>query len=302
MAVEKSCWEKLRRRAAENSCCEELPRRGAEMRGSFAEAEVLFRILVPSQYADHVVRSVDTWGWMDRAWAVATEAPFLFVDRFVIDGREQVGAEARDDRTGWTAFCVSSLSLFFLPLEPCLEAMVTPAEMLTILECVGAFLFDYRRHSDLVPLLAIHSALGPVAVRLQDHLENTIRLALRFGGAWAVDNTQVLFHVVGGRAARYAARRGRQQRVDVRLLAELEYLPWEVLATMEMARTRVRTAWRERGYVTSAGFLHVEEMEARIRYQGGQYLYWSLQLQTLHPTEWTISDEMSSSSDTDSWI
>ena len=45
-------------------------------------------------------------------------------------------------------FCVSSLNLFSLPLEPGLEVMVTPAEMLTVLQCVGTFMFDHRRHRD----------------------------------------------------------------------------------------------------------------------------------------------------------
>ena len=124
--------------------------------------------------------------------------------------------------------------------------------------------------------------------------------------AVTVDRTQVLFHIVGGQAAEYAARRGRQQRVDLRLLADLEFLPWEVLATMELPRTRFRTAWCERGYVTASGFLHVGEMEARVRYQGGRYVYWNVQLHMLHPTEWTIPDAVSSSSDdtdlSDSWV
>ena len=150
--------------------------------------------------------------------------------------------------------------------------MVTPAEMLTILECLGMFLFEYGRHTDLVPLLQSHRVLGPVALTLQDHLENTIRLALRCGGAWRVGNAQVLFHVIGGRRARFAARRGRPLPLDLELMADVEYLPWQVLTTMEMAGTRFETAHAERGYNTRTGFLHVEEMDCRARYLGAHYL------------------------------
>ena len=103
-----------------------------------------------------------------------------------------------------------------------------------------------------MPLLQSHRVLGPVALALQEYLENTICLALRFGGAWRVDNSQVLFHVVGGRRARFAAHRGRRQPLDLELMADLGYLPWQVLSTMETAGRRFRTAHSVRGYNTPA--------------------------------------------------
>ena len=56
----------------------------------------MFLFPTPSQYADDVVRYFDTWGWMDGAWAVATQAPCLSVGRFVMDGESRLARKAID--------------------------------------------------------------------------------------------------------------------------------------------------------------------------------------------------------------
>lgn len=103
--------------------------------------------------------------------------------------------------------------------------MVTPAEMLTILQCVATFVFERGLHTDLVALLPVHSVLRSRSLLLQQHLDDTIRAALQFGGAWRVGGAQVLFHIRGGRRARLAYRRGQELPLDLDLLADVQHPP-----------------------------------------------------------------------------
>ena len=80
-------------------------------------------------------------------------------------------------------------------------------------------------------------------------------------------NSQVLFHVRGGRQARFAARR---------------------------ATSGPPAHGPERSCITPAGFLHVEEMEARIRYMGGHHVYWCLQVQTQYLGPLPLADDSTS--------
>lgn len=60
---------------------------------------------------------------------------------------------------------------------------MTAAEVFTLLELLGNFLFDYGAHVDLAPLLATHSGFAVLRTMVQDHLDNTVRAVANLGGA-----------------------------------------------------------------------------------------------------------------------
>ncbi len=104
--------------------------------------------------------------------------------------------------------------------------------LLLVLECVARFLYEHGPHVDLVPLVAVCTALEAWNTTLQDFLDNTVRLVARHNGAWAVGQSTVMFLVRTGRRAERMPQRGHSQPIDMELMAELGYLPSPVFDTM----------------------------------------------------------------------
>ena len=183
---------------------------------------------------------------------------------------------------------------------------MTAAEVFTLLELLGNFLFDYGAHVDLAPLLATHSGFAVLRTMVQDHLDNTVRAVANLGGAWLVHNTRVLFVVRTGRRAERTVRRGHRQPVDLWLLQSLGYLPREMYQVMGLRGTRVQLARASRIYLTTRGHLEVQEVEARLRFRGCHYVYWNLQCLTSYqgdpPTESSESWSLSESESTEGFV
>ncbi len=116
----------------------------------------------------------------------------------------------------------------------------------------------------LVALLQTCGHFKPWHTRLQDHLDNTIRVLEGLSGAWAAGNSQVMFFLRCGSRARFMARRDHRQPVDLTLMNALGYLPDVVFGAMAIPRTVVRLARTTRFYPTGQGHVEVQEMEARV--------------------------------------
>ena len=184
--------------------------------------------------------------------------------------------------------------------------MVSAAEVLTLVELLGHFLFENGRHEDLAPLLATHSGLAVLRTLVQDHLDNTVRAVAHLGGAWVVQNTRVLFWVRTGRRAERTVRRGHRQPVDLCLLQALGYLPRAMYQAMGLRGTRVQLARASRTYLTTRGHVEVQEVEARVRFRGSHYVYWNLQCITSFqggpPTDSSESWSLSESGSTEGFV
>ena len=160
--------------------------------------------------------------------------------------------------------------------------MVAPAELFFLLELVAEYMFE-----QLVALLQTCGHFRPWHTRLQDHLDNTIRVLEGLSGAWAAGTSQVMFFLRCGSRARFMARRGHRQPVDLTLMNALGYLPDVVFGAMAIPRTVVRLARTTRFYPTGQGHVEVQEMEARVRFLGHHYAYWCLQVVSDALPSWT---------------
>ena len=127
--------------------------------------------------------------------------------------------------------------------------------------------------ADLVPLLQACRFFGPWMTAVLNHFENTVRVAERCDGAWANGNSQVTLDVRRGRRARRMARQGRPQPLDLDLLADLGFLPVELLTTMQVPGTTFWLARSVRHYGTFEGHLHVEGMAGLVEYVGYHHIY-----------------------------
>ena len=187
--------------------------------------------------------------------------------------------------------------------------MVASAELLFLLEFVADYMWERRPHAQLVTLLQTCSHFGAWRTRLRVHLDNTIRPLIGQSGAWPAGNSQVMFLLRVGSRARFMARRGHRQPVDLPLMNALGYVPDVVCAVMAVPRTVVRFARTTRFYPTGQGHVEVQEMEASVKFLGRHYAYWCVQVVTYYQADppsdtsdaWPESDLSSLESD-DSFV
>ena len=176
--------------------------------------------------------------------------------------------------------------------------MVSAAEMLTILECLGNFFWEYIGHAPT--------------------LRCTRRWRLCEPSCWTTSTTPSTrwktLAALGPLTTRKSCfwselgvapdTRAASQPVDLWLLQALGYLPQDAYRAMALPATRARTARSSQVYPTAQGHLEVQEVEARGRFRGRHYAYWRLQHLTLYqgdsPSEssesWSQSDTESSGS------
>ena len=179
-------------------------------------------------------------------------------------------------------FRTTSLLVSVASLPRPVFSMVTHGQvMFVLLDLVAKFMFEERPHTALVPLLQTCTTFGVWhTVLMQSHLDNTLRAVHRLGGAWRVGSSRVLLHVRVGARARLAVRRGHRQNFDVRLMAAISYIPGALVDTMELPGTTYRPARTARAFPTARGHVQIEEMEARVKYLGGHYLYFCVSVIT----------------------
>ena len=148
--------------------------------------------------------------------------------------------------------------------------------MLYVLNVFSMWMYQNRRHVELVPLTQTCRAFLPRATAILDHLDNTVRVVERCATCWDDGFVQVYLWVCTGLRARSMRRRNQQQPLDVELLEDLGYLPSELVDALRIRGTRFRPGRSTRAYPTPHGTMEVEEMEALIRFLGGHYAYFNL--------------------------
>lgn len=151
--------------------------------------------------------------------------------------------------------------------------MVTHAQVMFVHDLVAKYTFEQRPHTELVSLLQTCSTFGAWQTKLQDHLDNTIRLVSGLGGAWVVGTSRVLLYLRSGARARLADRRGHRQNIDLRLMEAIGYIPSVLVDTMERRGTAYRLARSLRAFPAARRHVQIEEMEGRVKYLGHHYVY-----------------------------
>ena len=83
-------------------------------------------------------------------------------------------------------------------------------------------------------------------------------------------------------------------------MAAIGYIPGALVDTMELPGTTYRLARTARAFPTARGHVQIEEMEARVKYLGGHYLYFCVSVITHFEAPVPSDSEELSWSDVDS--
>ena len=150
------------------------------------------------------------------------------------------------------------------------------ADTLYVLNILSMWMFQNRRHVDLLPLLQTCRTFLPRVTAIQAHLDNTVRVVERCATCWDDGFVHVYLWVCTGLRARSMRRRNQLQPLDFELLEDLGWPPSELVDTLRLRGTRVRPGRSTRAYPTPHGSIEVQEMEALIRFLGGRYAYFNL--------------------------